>query len=944
MSGDKISVKELAGMFGLEAAAMKTELQAMGFEVKMVTSSIPMAEIEKIKAYFKEGKGAAPEETSSHDEPENHRDDAGADSQVERREVQPGLIIRRRRVKDTEKPEKELAAVEPDKPEKVDAQPVAVEKKQEEAKAEKKEPEKPVKKENRPRETPAARIISKPQPEPAPQEETEPEGKIEHKKEAARHIARPDATFEPDEEDIKVSKAAIASALKGPETERENEPESSEETEQKAKTSPQVRIISRPDPVPNLLEPELEPQEEQPLSKSSGGPRHQEPAAKKYEAERDGPKKKRSSGGRRTVEFSDFDEDALLDLDKTDVSTEWGETASTPGRPQSRRRYKPRKEHRADAQNNTQPIKAAKRKIKIDEFIKVGDLAHEMGVKSTEVIKVLMQLGTLATINQALDIDTATLVSAEFDYEIEKTGFSEDTYLTDTVKDNPEDLKLRPPVVTIMGHVDHGKTSLLDAIRKSAIAQGEAGGITQHIGAYHVTTPKGDIVFLDTPGHEAFTAMRARGAQMTDIVVLVVAADDGVMEQTREAVNHSQAAGVPIMVAVNKMDKESADPERVIRELSELGLVAEDWGGDTIFVKVSAKARQGIDELLEMIALQAEVLELKANPDKAARGHIVEAKLDKGRGPVATVLIQEGTLHQGDVFVCGIYSGRVRAMLDDQGRKISSAGPSIPVEVHGFEGVPEAGEEFIAVADEKIARRIVEERAIRQREKELARESRVTLETFLASRPTDQETLILNLVLKTDVQGSLEAISEALQKLGTEEVRVNLVHGAAGSITESDVLLASASNAIIIGFNVRPTSKVKELAEQEKVEIRFYDIIYNLADDIKKAMEGLLAPVVTEVYLGQVEVRETFSVPKVGTIAGCFVVDGKITRAAEIRLLREGVVIYTGKVNSLKRFKDDVREVVKGYECGLSLENYNDIKVGDIVEAFEKQEQAATLS
>ena len=494
-----------------------------------------------------------------------------------------------------------------------------------------------------------------------------------------------------------------------------------------------------------------------------------------------------------------------------------------------------------------------------------------------------------------------------------------------------------------MGHVDHGKTSLLDAIRKSAVAKGEAGGITQHIGAYHVTTSKGDIVFLDTPGHEAFTAMRARGAEITDIVVLVVAADDGVMEQTREAINHSQAAGVPIMVAVNKMDKESANPERVLRELSELGLVSEEWGGDTMVVNVSAKSGQGIDDLLELLALQAEVMELKANPNKPARGHIVEAKLDKGRGPVATVLIQEGTLKLSDVFVCGVFSGRVRAMLDDQGKNISQAGPSMPVEVHGFEGVPEAGEEFISVADEKLARKIVDERAIKLREKELARESKVTLETFLASRPTDIETLVLNLVLKTDVQGSLEAITEALLKMGTEKVKVNVVHGGAGSITESDVLLASASNAIIIGFNVRPAAKVKELAEQEKVEIRFYDIIYNLSDEIRKAMEGLLAPVLKEVYLGQVEIRQTFSVPKVGTIAGCFVVDGKITRNAEVRLLREGVVVYTGKTASLKRFKDDVREVLKGYECGLSLENFNDIKVGDIVEAFEQEEQAAKL-
>ena len=933
MSGDKLSVKELAGMFGLDPQAMKAELQAMGFEVKMVTSSIPAGDLDRVKKHFKAKGEPAPQTEPAPTE------ESKDDSQVERREVQPGLIIRRRRVKDAEEPAKEKTAApapEQDSAKKAPAETVEPELNEVPLKKE----EKPAKKETRAKEPAAAKIISKPEPVSKPEEDAE--SKAEHKKEAARHIARPDATFEPDEEDIKVSKAAVASALKKP-GEEEEKTTGSEENAGKDAASPQVRIISRPDPVPNLPEPEIIIQEEA-VEKSSGGPRHHEPAPKTYDSERDGPKKKRSSSGRRTVDFSDFEDETGFDLDKADMTEDWGDTPAPSGRPHGRRRPRPRRDHRAEQQANTQPIKAAKRKIKVDEFIKVGELAHEMGVKSTEVIKVLMQLGTLATINQSLDIDTATLVAAEFEYEIEKVGFSEDTYLVNTETDKPEDLKPRPPVVTIMGHVDHGKTSLLDAIRKSAVAEGEAGGITQHIGAYHVTTPKGDIVFLDTPGHEAFTAMRARGAQMTDIVVLVVAADDGVMEQTREAVNHSQAAGVPIMVAVNKMDKEAANPERVIRELSDLGLVSEEWGGETIFVNVSAKTGQGIDELLEMIALQSEVMELKANPDKTARGHIVEAKLDKGRGPVATVLIQEGTLHQGDVFVCGIYSGRVRSMLDDQGQIIKSAGPSMPVEVHGFEGVPEAGEEFIAVADEKIARRIVDERAIRQREKELARESRVTLETFLASRPTDQETLILNLVLKADVQGSLEAISEALKKLGTEEVRVNLVHAAAGSITESDVLLASASNAIIIGFNVRPTAKVKELAEHEKVEIRFYDIIYNLADDIKKAMEGLLAPVITEVYLGQVEVRETFSVPKVGTIAGCFVVDGKITRNAEVRLLREGVVIYTGHVNSLKRFKDDVREVVKGYECGLSLENYNDIKVGDIVEAFEKQESAATLS
>ena len=494
-----------------------------------------------------------------------------------------------------------------------------------------------------------------------------------------------------------------------------------------------------------------------------------------------------------------------------------------------------------------------------------------------------------------------------------------------------------------MGHVDHGKTSLLDAIRKSNVTRGEAGGITQHIGAYHVKTKRGEIVFLDTPGHEAFTAMRARGAQVTDLVILVVAADDGVMEQTREAINHSRAANVPIMVAVNKMDKPGADPDRVLRELAELGLQPEDWGGDTIVAKVSAKTRLGLDDLLEMVALQSEIMELKANPDKPARGHIVEAKLDKGRGPIATVLIQEGTLKQGDNFVCGPFSGRVRALTNDQGKKVKEAGPSLPVEVQGFEGVPVAGEEFFVVADEKLARRIADSRAAKQRERDLASESRVTLETFLSQRASDQETLTLNLVVKADVQGSLEAITEALNKQSTDKVRLNVVHGGTGAITESDILLASASKAIIIGFNVRPTSKIKDVAEHENVDIRFYDIIYKLVDDIKSAMAGLLAPVQREVYLGQAEVRETFSVPKIGVIAGSYVADGKIARNAGVRLLRDGVVVYTGKISSLKRFKDDAKEVVKGNECGVGLENFNDVKIGDIIEAFETVEEAATL-
>lgn len=643
---------------------------------------------------------------------------------------------------------------------------------------------------------------------------------------------------------------------------------------------------------------------------------------------KDGQSKKKRLKGRRTVDFQQGDFGRHPEDDEN-LRMNRGKNRRKAARPQTPTVV-------------TQPVKAAKRKIRVEEAIRVADMAHQMGVKANEIIKVLFGLGVMATINQALDLDTATLVASEFGYEVEKSGFSEEDYLGHAEADTPESLRPRPPVVTIMGHVDHGKTSLLDAVRKSNVTSGEAGGITQHIGAYHVKTKRGDIVFLDTPGHEAFTAMRARGAQITDLVILVVAADDGVMEQTREAISHSRAADVPIVVAVNKMDKPGADPDRVLRELAELGLQPEDWGGDTIVSKVSAKTREGLDDLLELVALQAEILDLKANPDKAAKGRIVEARLDKGRGPIATVLIQEGTLHTGDNFVCGPFAGRVRAMANDQGKKVKEAGPSIPVEVQGFDGVPEAGEEFMVVADEKLARRISEARATRRRERDLAVGSKVTLETFLA-QTDDDEAKTLNLVLKADVQGSLEAITEALQKLDTDKVKINVVHGGTGAISESDILLASASRAIIIGFNVRPAARIKDIAEKENVDIRFYDIIYKLVDDVKSAMAGMLAPVQKEVYLGQAEVRKVYNLPRVGAIAGSYVADGKIARNAGVRLLRDGVVAYTGKISSLKRFKEDAREVVKGNECGVGLENFNDIKVGDIIEAFETVEEAATL-
>jgi translation initiation factor IF-2 len=586
--------------------------------------------------------------------------------------------------------------------------------------------------------------------------------------------------------------------------------------------------------------------------------------------------------------------------------------------------------------------KAIKRVIKISDAIQVGELAKRMGVKVGEVIKKMFSLGIMATINQAIDIDAATLVASDFGYEVERVGME---LVEEMLEEAPaaEEIKvLRPPVITVMGHVDHGKTSLLDAIRQTDVAAGEAGGITQHIGAYHVKLEKGDLVFLDTPGHEAFTAMRARGAQVTDFVILVVAADDGVMPQTIEAINHAKAANVPIIVAVNKIDKPGANPDRVRQSLADHGLLPENWGGDTIFVNVSAKQRMGIKELLEMILLQAEVMELKANPDKLAKGTIIEAKLDKGRGPVATVLVQEGTLKVGDPFVAGGHWGRVRAMVDDKGMKVQNAGPSIPVEVLGLPGVPHAGEKFVAVSDEKKAKEIGAYRQMKQREAELSKTSKVSLEE-LYSKIKEGEVKELGIIIKADVHGSVEALTESLQKLSTDAIKLKVIHGSVGAITETDVMLASASNAIIIGFHVRPDAKVQGLAEAEGVDIRLYSIIYEVVEDVKKAMEGLLEPTIREVVLGRAEIRQVFSVPKVGNVAGCFVTDGKITRAARVRLIRDGVVVHDGKMLSLRRFKDDVKEVQSGYECGIGIENYNDIKTGDVIEAYVQEKVAAKL-
>lgn len=581
--------------------------------------------------------------------------------------------------------------------------------------------------------------------------------------------------------------------------------------------------------------------------------------------------------------------------------------------------------------------KAIKRRVKVDETIVLSELAKRMGIKANEMIVKLMGMGVMATVNQTIDYDTAVLVAGEFDYEVEKASFEEEVILKKTEGDDPEKMTPRPPVVTIMGHVDHGKTSLLDVIRKTRVTEGEAGGITQHIGAYHVETEKGVIAFLDTPGHEAFSAMRSRGAKVTDIVVLVVAADDGVMPQTVEAINHSKASGVPIIVAVNKMDKPGADPDRVQRELSEHGLMSEAWGGDSIFVMVSAKAGTGIDELLEMILLQAEILELKANPDKLASGHVVEAKLDSGRGPVATVLVQEGTLRAGDSIVCGMHYGKIRVLQDDLGRAVESAGPSMPVEIVGLSGVPMAGDELVALADEKDARQVSQHRTQKQRSKELAKTNRLSLEG-LFEKMQKGEVKDLNLIIKADVDGSIEALRDSLVKLSNEEVSINVVHAATGTITESDISLAAVSNAIIIGFNVRPNAKVQELATEENVDMRFHNVIYNVIKEVKDSIVGMMESIYEERVLGRAEVRQTFHVPKIGTIAGCYVTDGKIQRSQLLRLVRDGIITYEGKNSSLRRFKDDVKEVQSGYECGIGIENFNDIKVGDVIECYYMEE------
>ena len=588
-----------------------------------------------------------------------------------------------------------------------------------------------------------------------------------------------------------------------------------------------------------------------------------------------------------------------------------------------------------------QKINPVPREVSIMEVITVSELARKMNLKASELISKLMSMGMMVTINQQIDAETATLLAAEYSCKVKIVSLYDETIIV-TEKDKEEDLRSRPPIVTVMGHVDHGKTKLLDAIRATNVVDSEFGGITQHIGAYTVDVPQGRVVFLDTPGHEAFTLMRARGAQITDLVILVVAANDGVMPQTVEAISHAKAAGVPIIVAVNKIDLPEANVERVKTQLAEHGLIPEGWGGHSQFCEISALKRQGIKELLDAILLQSEILELKANYDCRAEGRIVESKIDFGRGIVATALIQRGTLRVGDSFVAGVFPGKVRALFSDKGEKLKESTPSIPVEILGFTGIPNAGDPFQVTESEKEARQIGAKRQELKKQEQSKNITKVTLDN-LYDQIKDGEIQELKIIIKGDVHGSVEALQNALEKLSTQEIRLNVLHASAGAIDRSDVLLASTYNAIIVGFNVRPTPATQHLADSEKVEIRKYNIIYNVIDDIKAAMEGMLAPSLEEQTIGSAEVRDLFKIPKIGIIAGCHVTDGVMRRNAAVRLVRDGVVIYTGKISSLKRFKEDAREVEVGYECGIGVENYNDLKAGDVLEAFEVIKKAKTL-
>ncbi|TYO99715.1 translation initiation factor 2 (bIF-2) [Geothermobacter ehrlichii] len=909
----KIRVYELAAKLGLENKELLARLKKAGVEAKTHMSMLDESDVQQLEA------DQAPKETEA--------------PEIEERRISSG-IIRRRRKEKAPAVKKEAKAEEK-----------AVQKAEAEAEAGKapEVAEVPAEKPAEPRAVepvsaeaaPAAEKPAAAKEEPAP---AEPVAKTEAEAEAeaeAAKAATPEETPAPAVEEP-AKEAAPKTEEPGPARIVVEEP--TKVTANRAKILGRVEL---PQSVVGTPSAGKRDRTGKPARPAGGRPARQVVTPVPAPADLQAPGKegrgKKKKKGKGADQFADRRGDRRSKRARMEVFE-----------PERGERY--RKLKKASKQPKKTEItvsKAIKRKIRIADAITVGELAKRMGVKANDLIRELMSMGNMVTINHPLDFETAEILAAEFNYEVENVGFDEEAILNveadgSQTEDKLEDLVERPPVVTIMGHVDHGKTSLLDAIRETNVIAGEAGGITQHIGAYDVELDGRKIAFLDTPGHEAFTAMRARGAKVTDIVVLVVAADDGVMPQTKEAINHAKAAGVPIVVAVNKIDKPGANPDKVKQELTEFELVPEEWGGDTIFVEVSAKEKINIDGLLEMILLQAEVLELKANPNKRASGAVVEARLDRGRGPVATVLVQAGTLRVGDPIVSGIHWGRVRTMINDRGEQLKEAAPSTPVEITGLSGVPDAGDTFHAVKDEKSAKEVAQHRAQKLREAELAKTSKISLEQLYA-RIQQGDVKELKVIIKADVQGSVEAVRESLLKLSTDECRLVVIHTAVGGITESDISLASASDAIVLGFNVRPEPKAATMAEAEGVDIRLYNIIYDAVADIKNAMEGLLAPTMKEVELGRVEVRETFHISKIGTIAGCYVLEGKVTRNAHVRLVRDSVVIYEGKLSSLKRFKDDAREVAAGYECGIGLENYNDIKVGDIIEAFEIEEVKTTL-
>ncbi len=737
--------------------------------------------------------------------------------------------------------------------------------------------------------------------------------------------------------------AAVEEAAEAPEEESGTEPEAPEEEEAEEDAVIRAQVVLQGAKVVGKIDlSKIEDDEPRSGKRKRKRKRKAKPVAEEdivkvaiEDEEEEKPRKRKRK--RKRIRRVD-EEEVEQSLQETLRELEQGVT-----RMRQRRRRERRERHAQEREREALREVQEARKLRVTEYISVGELAELMGVEVSEVISTLFSAGVIASINQRLDADTIQFVADEFGYEVEFiTDYNE--LEIEIPEDRPEDLQPRAPIVTVMGHVDHGKTSLLDYIRKTNVVAGEAGGITQHIGAYHVELPDGRyITFLDTPGHEAFTAMRARGAKVTDIVILVVAADDGVMPQTIEAINHAKAAGVPIVVAVTKIDKPEANPQRVLQQLAENGVLVEQYGGQVQCAFVSAKTGEGIDDLLEKVLLEAELHDLKANPNRPAVGTIIESRLEKGRGNVATVLVQNGTLRVGDPFVAGVTSGRVRAMLDERGNRVEVAGPSIPVLVLGFDELPEVGDQFVIVPDEKEARAIAQKRQQIRREQMLRKQRRISLDEISRRMAQGDRLKELNLIIKGDVAGSVEALSDALLKLSTDEVAVHIIHSGVGAITESDVMLASASDAVIIGFQVRPTSSARQLAEREHVDIRIYSVIYQAIEDVRDALEGLLSPEKTEQIVGVAEVRETFKIPKVGTVAGCRVLEGRIRRGDRVRVIRDGVVIYEGTVSSLKRFKEDVREVQSGYECGMGIDNFNDIKVGDQIEAFEIVEQRRKL-